>query len=122
MVWFIMQIWFLSVACAGCFSEVETHDETTDEVVRFVVSEVSRSMSGGGGDGLRLDSVIRIEQQVVAGMKFKVSIRLRRDSGNNVECREIIVFQPLPFQCEKGPGDENPKCLEIMDGIGEKCQ
>ena len=75
-----------------------------------------------------MDSVHKVERQVVAGMNYRVTVSLKstcvipggaRESV--LRCEAVKVFQPLPFSCNS-PNPDNPKCMELTEAdITEKC-
>ena len=72
------------------------------------VSEVTQC-----GD-LTLLEVTHFSRQIVAGTNFKLSLRLRSRCGETEErrlCENIVLYQPLPYQCN--PGQDNNYCLNL---------
>merc|ERR1719264_1071391 len=114
----------------GGFSELAEagSDPDVGHVMNFIASEVKNSIFQGEACEIEVDSVHKVERQVVAGMNYRVTVSLKstcvipggaRESF--LRCEAVKVFQPLPFSCNS-PNPDNPKCMELTEAdITEKC-
>ena len=76
---------------------------------------------------IELDNLGRVESQVVAGTNYRVTFSLKSTcaipGGSNrvaISCEEIIVYKPLEVYCQN-PSPDNPQCMEMSEGLEEKC-
>ena len=74
-----------------------------------------------------MDGTPKVERKVVQGTIYTVTASLTSTCLKGplalpiVKCREVEVFEPLPYRCKStdaGPG--NPNCMEMGD-VSEKC-
>ena len=96
--------------CAGCSQESPVTSEIA-EIASNAASLLAFTAAGDGCGQVNLVEVVRAETQVVAGTNYILSLRLSTNCRTRREkiCDNIVVYQPLPFDCPAG-GD----CLEII--------
>ena len=75
-------------------------------------------------DSQNLGSVL---SQVVAGSIYRISFSLKStcpilggSSRIAINCDEIVAYRPPEVYC-KNPSRDNPKCLEMFEGLEENC-
>jgi len=109
------------VSCPGCPIPSEV-----DEDITLAAKAAIQALEGSGAvsncGGISLVKVKKAETQVVAGINYFLSLRLKVKSGQNCEenvekiCKNIVVFKPLPFNCQSEDG-----CLELTRQEGISC-
>mmetsp|Transcript_20880 Transcript_20880/g.52861 ORF Transcript_20880/g.52861 Transcript_20880/m.52861 type:complete len:92 (+) Transcript_20880:58-333(+) len=75
----------------GGFKQVDAKDSSVQEAARFAAQEI------GKGD---LVSVSKAEQQVVAGMNYRITMRIKHSDDGAEHEHEATVYRPLPHTGE----------------------
>lgn len=109
------------VRCAGCPQEAAIDEEIFSAAAHATASLAGVNTVSGCG-GISLVKIEKAEKQVVAGTNYFLTLRLKTRGGqgcaDTIEkiCQNIVVFKPLPFQCQSKDG-----CLELTRQPGISC-
>lgn len=71
-------------------------DATKSSEARKVAEFAVRQQSARSGEALKLAAVVQAEQQVVAGMNYKMTLQVK--SGPEVRTAQVMVYQSLAPQ------------------------
>ena len=82
----------LSRSMPGGFSKVSVSSPSVVEAARFAVAAQSRALAGAGGGqpvSLELVKVLRAEAQVVAGMNYRLTLRVKEQGTARTVVAEV---------------------------------
>ena len=86
------------------------------KIAATVTKKLLTTVSGVTECGdLTLLEIAHFSRQIVAGTNFKLSLKLRSRCGENLvrTCENIVLYQPLPYQCT--PEFNNDYCLTLSN-------
>ncbi len=106
--------------------------ELRDSVLDFAEAELDRKVARAVGDGaarrcrVKILQVRKFETQVVAGTNFRLDFTAGcegegEEGAAKLRCREVVVYQPLPYACRQPQPEDNPRCLSVRGNMEEKC-
>ncbi|XP_061575852.1 cystatin-like [Cololabis saira] len=82
----------------GGFTDVDVNDEGVQNAMKFAVAQRNRKLSDMY---LHLGEVVKAKAQVVAGMKYVITVKMARSSCRKNSANEECRHRPMamPYQC-----------------------
>ena len=100
----------------GGYGSSERIGPEQKKIAATVTKKLLTTVSGVTECGdLTLLEIAHFSRQIVAGTNFKLSLKLRSRCGENLvrTCENIVLYQPLPYQCT--PAFNNDYCLTLSN-------